>query len=306
MVFLFFTIIFLMRLIQSFSLKKSTSISYDDKTSIKYANYYMFVASLIGFVTLLLFNNKFLGFNISTFICAFVFGTLLALSFLICLAILKDCSIVVHTTFALGGIIITCLISLIWFNEKMSIIQILFLFVFLFGVVLLVSGSKKEKTKISLKTLILLICNMFIEGLQMSTQKYFTLKVENGNLYTFQLLTFIVGAVLLLIVQIFYHIKHREYKISTPIPKSLYLYGLLVALTAFSISFFVTSLSNLLYSIIVFPISAFLSLIASFLVGVIIFKDKFSFKNILGAIISLASISIICIFTTEVLNSMMG
>ena len=295
-----------MRFIQAFSLKKSTVISTDNRTSIKYANFYMIVASLIAFVALLIFNNKFAGFNIGTMLCSIAFGTLLAISFLLGLAILKECSIVIHTTFTLAGIVVTCLVNWALFNEKMSFVQIIFLFVFIFGVVLLVSSNNKEKTKLSLKTIILLICNMFVEGLSMTTQKCFTLKVEDGNLYTFQLLTFIASSVLLLIVQIIYHIKYREHKIYEPINKSLYMYGTLLAISIFGISFLVTSLCNSLNTIIVFPICAFIASIASFLVGVIIFKDKFGIRNIIGIIIALTSISVICIFTNEVLSTMIG
>ncbi len=71
--------------------------------------------------------------------------------------------------------------------------------------------------------IVLLISSMIVEALSMITQKYYNLKIEDGNLYTFQFLSFGVSVILLMIFQIFYRILHKEYKIFKPIHNNLVL-----------------------------------------------------------------------------------
>ena len=291
---LFFFLIAVMRIAQLYSHKRASNIIDNGKTFFHYGGYYQFMSALFSIIMLCVVG--FYGIDLITVICAFLSALFFATDLFANLEAVKETKLVICNVFSTGGLLIPCLLGIFLFDEPMGVWQWVGVAVFILSTTLLVSGTEKGK-KMSFKTIIMLILVFLANGFIMLVQKYFGVKVPNGNVAMFSFLTFGFNAIILFgcyfVVALSSNKKEGNAKLIEPLNKSLYLFGTILAFALFTINVLVTTLSKTIDSVILFPISSGILMLSSLLVGIVAFKEKLTVKNLIGVICSFASIIII-------------
>ncbi len=297
-----FCIIAVMRVIQQICNKLSSNEINNKKKFFAYGSLYQFVAAAFSLITIIFtgFNN----FNAGLVICSAISAVLFAVNLFCALEAIKGCSIAVANMFSLGGLIISVLVSYFWFGEEIKLYQLAGLAVFFLAVYLLSSKDSKSGKKISLRTLVMLTIDLFVNGLTMVVQKYFALRVEGANTTLFSLVTFTLCGLFMFVCFLFTLRTKKPTDTTndenqnttmhkTLLCKKLIICGTLLALALFLINIIVTEMGKTVPSIVIFPISSAISILVATLVGYFVFKEKLSVKKIIGLIVGLASIIII-------------
>jgi drug/metabolite transporter (DMT)-like permease len=113
---------------------------------------------------------------------------------------LKGTSLIVSQMFSVGALFIPCIVGIFFFDEPMSVWQWVGLALFVAAMYFMVSPTKeKEKTttKITAKTICMLLLMLFAGGGTMVAQKAFAKIVPNGNVAAYSFLMFALNAVIL-------------------------------------------------------------------------------------------------------------
>ena len=291
---LYFLLIAVMRFSQMYANKKTSNLVENSRTFFHYGGYYQFMSALFSLIMLCVVG--FYGFDLITVICSFVSAILFAVELFANIEALKGTKLVICNVFSTGGLLVPCLLGIFLFSEPMGVWQWVGVVIFILSTTLLVSDKEKGK-RITLKTLIMLILLFLTNGFVMVVQKYFAIKAPNANVATFSFLTFAFNTIILFIsyfvVTITTNKKGGNAKLIEPLNKSLYLFGVVLAIAIFTINTVVTTLSKTIDSVILFPISSGILMLSSLLVGIIAFKEKLTVKNSIGLICSFISIIII-------------
>ena len=299
-----FTIIACMRVIQKLCSKTASREVAPGKSFFRYGAYYQFVASLFALITLAIVG--FYGFDAPTFICSLISAILFAIDLFTSIEAMKGATLTVCNMFALGGLIISCVCGIFMFDEPMSWLQAGGLLLFLVGAYFLVSKPKSSNTKITLRTYVLLFINLLVNGFIMVVQKYFSVKVVDGNVSTFSFLTFLLNAIIMAICLLVCKIKSKKQVVEETeeepkkevlgLSKTLLICGGLLAFALFIINYLVTELGKTVDSVILFPVSSALSIGITAIIGWLVFKEKLTIKNFIGLIVGLLGIIVIGIF----------
>lgn len=299
MVYLFFAIIAVMRVIQKICSKKASLIINDGATFFHYGAYYQAVSALFGLVLLCIVG--FYGFGATTVLCALVNAALLAISLYAGIEAVKGCTLMVTQIVAAGALVVPCIFGIFIFGEPMSLWQWLGLAVFMVSVILLASDSKKTYKVFTLKTFIMLVISFLTEGLVMVVQKYFAIKAPNGNVAMFSVFTFGFNALIMFIGMVALSLKKKVNDAGENVnrikllPKPLLLYGGLLALAIFAINQLVTEMAKTVPSAVLFTVSNAISIIITCVVGAAVFKERITVKNMIGIALGFASVVIISI-----------
>lgn len=203
-----FVAIAVMRVVQKICSKRVSNSVKSGELFFRYGAFYQFVAALFSLITLAIVG--FYGFNLPTVLCALASALLFAVDLYAGIEVLKGCSMTIATMFSLGGLIISCVLSIFMFDEPMSVFQAVGLALFFVGAYLLTPSKSKEKKKISLKTYILLFISFLVNGFVMIVQKYFSQKVMGGNVAMFSFLTFVLNALILLSCAVVLTVKRKN------------------------------------------------------------------------------------------------
>lgn len=308
-----FVLIAVMRAVQRVCSKVSSREISDGATFFGYGTLYMSAASAFALVTL--FITGFYGFNLATIVCSFLSALLFAADLFSSIEAIKGCSLTVASMAAFGGLVISVVVSYFWFGEGISIWQIAGLVAFFVAAYLLSPSKKEENKKFTAKTLIMLAVSFLSNGFVMVIQKYFSLKVENGNVALFSLLTFVFCALVMAVSYIVSSLKNRaaatadeneesgKRRLFKPLSRPLIICGLLLALALFVINLLITEMGKTVSSVVLFPVSSAIGLIVTALVGRIAFNEKLSVKNLIGLALGVAAIVVISVLTPENLSA---
>lgn len=316
MVILFFSIIAIMRVIQSICGKQASNEVKNNKIFFLYGTYYELLAALFSLITVCFAH--FDGLTVSTFLCGLVTAVFLMIQFYANLYAIKGCKIIIAAMFSYGGLLISCILSWIFFDEPMSVLQCAGLLLFFISAYLLSANKQNDgndkKNKISKWTWFLLIISMLAEGGVEFSQKYFSLKVTGGNIAWFSFFMFACST-LIMAIGLFVTIIREKYKTlplqdetacatdeKTRLNKPLLICGVLLAFAVFIINLLVTELGKTVSSAILFPVSASMATCITALVGLFVYKEKLSVKNVIGIILGLLSIIMLAVFTPETMS----
>ena len=214
-----FVAIAAMRVVQTVCGKKVSDSVSGGQMFFRYGAFYQFIAAAFSLITLAV--TGFYGFNLPTVLCALVSAVLFAVDLFTSIEVLKGCSLTVATMFGLGGLIISCVLSIFFFNEPMSVFQAIGLALFFVGVYLLTPEKAEKGKKISLRTYILLFINLIVNGFVMVAQKYFGLLGEGKltfmdyakteySVAMHSFLTFILDALMMAVCAIVLYFKEKS------------------------------------------------------------------------------------------------
>ncbi len=197
MTILFFFIIAIMRVIQTFCGKITSNLIHTKTLFFQYGVWYQIISSVLGLIALCF--SGFYGFDLPTVLCALAAAVLFAVDLYAGIECMKGGTLVLATMFANGGLFIPCIVGIFLFDEQMSLFQWGGLILFIVSACLLVSGSKDVYHGCSFRTVVMLIIHMLANGLIMVVQKVFGLMVPDSNPSMYSFLTFGFHAVIMAI-----------------------------------------------------------------------------------------------------------
>ena len=295
-----FAAIALMRVAQKVCSKK-VSAEVQGKTFFHYGGYYNLLSALFSLFTLFMVGFK--GFDFPTVLCALATAVCLAVELFAGIEALKGASLIVNQMFSVGALFIPCIVGTFFFGEPMSVWQWLGLLLFIVAMYFMVSPTKEkenaETTKITAKTVVMLVITLLAGGGTMVAQKAFAKIVPNGNVATYSFLMFALNAIILYVCYAGSILLEKK-KFDTNqtqekqgLSKTLLLCGLILAFAVFVINMLVTELGKSVNSAILFSVSYAISIIITILVGSIYYKEKITLKNVIGVVLCASALAII-------------
>ncbi len=297
-----FFIIACMRVVQNICGKTASKTVKQGEHFFRYGTYYQLMAALFSAITLSIVG--FYGFDFATLACAFLSAVFLAIDLFTNIEAMKGAPLTVCTMFSLGGLVVSCVGGMVFFDESMSVWRVLGLLLFFLGAYLLVSHSEARGVKISVRTYVLLFCNLLANGFLMIVQKYFSVRVVGGNVALFSFLTFALNAAVMLACAIVCARGNRHAHSEVPprrtekgtifgLSKTLLLCGALLAFAVFVVSCLITELGKILDSVILFPVSSALSLSITAVIGWLAFGERLTPRRIAGLLLGLGGIVVL-------------
>lgn len=298
-----FAAIALMRVAQKVCSKKVSS-EVKGKTFFHYGGYYNLISALFSLITLVIVG--FHGFDFQTVLCALATAICLAVELFASIEALKGASLIVNQMFSVGALFIPCIVGIFFFDEPMSVWQWAGLFLFIVAMYFMVSPTKekeKKATKITAKTICMLVLMLLAGGGTMVAQKAFSKIVPNGNVAMYSFLMFALNSLILYtcyVGSVFLGKKKSDVS-QTPeraqegkgLSKTLLICGLILAFAVFVINMLVTELGKSVDSAILFSVSYAISIIITIIVGSIYYKEKITLKNVIGIGLCVAALAII-------------
>lgn len=305
-----------MRVVQSvFSKKTANDVPPNMFGYVKYTAYYQGLAGV--FATIVFLVGLFDGGSVTnfsqTFLYASVSGIALAVACMCSLYALGTGTMVLNSIFATAGLLVPVVASIFLYGEILQIWQWIGIAVFMLGAYLLVGSSKSLYGKFNIKTLLVLVLSLMMNGLTMLMQKMFGEGVTNGNVSLFSLISFGFGTIILLlfllIVSIIGSSKFKRIEnvdnavegfVFFPkslaekiLPKKVYIYGLFLAVAVFVINQFATMATPLISSLILFAMINGGATVISAITGAVMFKERLTLKTCIGIVLSVGALIMI-------------
>lgn len=198
-----------------------------------------------------------------------------------------------------GGILIPCICGKLFFDGKITILQYIGIAIMLFAVIVMNSYNFTiTQKKISLKSILLLLCVAISNGVMGLCEKWFTSYIKTEkitcDLSVFSLYTYIFACIVLLITLLLVCKKENTsiYAFVKDFPlKKLWIYLILIALFLF-FNTYLTTLTNTYINntVLIYPLKFGSNLILSAIMAATIFKEKINIQSVLGMILITTSI----------------
>ena len=319
MVWLYIAIILLMRVVQHVFTKATSNQV--PANSVGYLKYTLFYQGIAGVFALLLFgvdlikgvDNLYFG---ETLLYASISGIALAACCCCSLYVLTTGTMSLNAMFGTAGLLVPTIAGMFLYEEYLSIWQWLSIVVFMVAAWLLIGASKKTYGKFTLKTFIILLLSLLLNGLTMLMQTMFGRNVVDGNVSLFSALSFGSGVSVLLILYIVSFVcAKRKFKTEgeqeierkdfvllpdnskqIQITKKTYLFALFLAIAVFLINQLATLSTPLISPVILFALINGGSTIISALVGAIMYKEKLSMRATVGIILGIGALVALKVF----------
>lgn len=268
--------------IKGFCGKKTSSLTKELSDAILFNLIRMVLCVAIGFCMVIM-QNGFKGLMIDAkTLCitlpAGITNSLFIVSWLI--AVKYGMYMTVEVSIALGTII-PIILSNVFFEETVSLKQIIGLLILVMAVYIMCSYNAQQKGKTSKKTyLILFICGL-ANGLTDFSQKLYVSSVENTNISIYNLYIYIFSMLTLVIFCFIFKPEHEKANF-----RSAGGYILIMAIGLFCYSYFKTKAAMFLPSVQLYPLCQSLALICSAVMASVFFKEKITLKCIGGIALS--------------------
>ena len=275
--------IILMRVIQSVFSKKANILLPDGILPYtKYIAVSKILAAAFGIAAIFLTPLGFSGFDLTTLLIAGCSGIFLAIGSL--------CgTMVLSSIFATAGLIVPSILGVIFFDDKITVFQILFALILIVAMCMLATASKSIYGKFNLKNVLFLVGNLVSNGMVMFCQKLFGEIKPEGNVSLFSMLTFSIPSVVLTIALLFMKDKSVT-KTESKFPKQIYICAFFLAFAVFIIQQFVTILTTEMSTILLFGLVNCSATIISALVGAVMYKERITLKSGFAIIIGIIAL----------------
>lgn len=259
---------------------------------------YSFYRSLIGIITggvILMCTGSKIHLDLYTVLTALLFGLMLGLCMLVTLYSMQVTTVAVASVFKAGSVIIPCVFGAAFFDETISVVNIIGFATFLISIYLIVSKTQERKMQFGLKALLACLGVLLTNGVGSVAMQLFGKCVHNGDEALFMFLSYCVQSLILLMIYLRYRTTNKSQN-SQKISKKLWLCGITGTVSAFLIQQIMASLTSDISALVIFPATMGSSVIVGVLVGWICFKEKTTFKSALGTIIGIVSLIMINMF----------
>ena len=193
--------------------------------------------------------------------------------------------------FLMLGVLVTLVLSKIFFNESIKITQWLGIAVLFIAVLLMCSYNSGLKGKISLSSILILIFCGLSNGIADFSQKLFVKTLPDYSASVFNFYTYIFATVTLLIFYL--AVKKKEKATAKSLPKNILIYISVMAVCLFLNSFFKTLAAEHLEAVLLYPLNQGSALALSAVMSAVVFKEKLNLKAIFGILTAFIGLLII-------------
>ena len=272
---------------------KRLSFRINNSESLLVANFTrMLICTAIGFLTAFVSEKSMLAFatELPVLFVAGVSGVFSAGFVLLWLISVKKGAYTLVDVFVMSGTLIPMVGSLMLFGEKISSVQWIGFLLVICGVLCLVSYNNAIKTKLDIKSLVLLVAVAIASGSADFAQKIFvniTSSVSNAvfNFYTYLFATATIGTGLLC-----KKIKAADFK--TEVKKTIP-YVLFMAVGLFVNSYFKVEAARFISAAKLYPLNQGAALLLGMVMAAVFFKEKITAKSVMGIFLGFLGICII-------------
>ncbi|MEG1879932.1 MAG: EamA family transporter [Oscillospiraceae bacterium] len=283
-------VILFMKGVQGFFSKKLSSLVSKRTVYISYSAYSALVSAVLAGIVMLIGGGN-LHIDKWTLLYAVMCGISISICMIANLMALKEGSVALVNIFAMAGILIPCVTGHFFFQEYMTIMQLVGIILLIGSTLFLMQYNKSLYGKITAKMIILIFIVMISNGTTMLAQKMFAMYVPNSNVSMFSFLSFLIPGILLLLL--IKPIAKKDNDKIELLPKPVFAIGAILALALLLVSQLSTVISKALPSVVVFPIVNGGGLIIVTLVAAIFFKEKLTVKSLIGLVLGIVSLIII-------------
>ncbi len=198
------------------------------------------------------------------------------------------------TVFVMLGVVVTVGLSGIFFNETVTLKQIIGLAVLVLASLVMCSYSADIKGKLTFSAIILLVLCGILNGLMDFSQKLFVYSVSDGSIEAFNFYTYLFSSAILGVVYIFLN-KEKLSGSENPkaVLKSVLPYITVMGIATFLGSYFKTLSATYLPAPVLYPLFQGLTLPLMSLSTAVFFGEKITLKSAIG--IALAFVSMLLI-----------
>ena len=202
----------------------------------------------------------------------------------------RSSAYVLISVFTMLGTIVPMLLGRFCYNESIFWNQWVG-----FGLLVLSTGilclhNNKVKSKLKWKDLVLLILCGCANGLSSFSQKMFQAEIPGGSVGVFNLYTYLICGVCLLIV----YISTRTQKAEKPkkLSKIVVLYMPVMAVCLFLNSYFYTMAAGSIPASLLYPLTQGAGLVLSGLMSALLFREKLTARAVIGLFVAFAGLMV--------------
>ncbi len=193
--------------------------------------------------------------------------------------------------FCMLGILIPLIGCALCFGEEIRINHIIGIVILLVAVCIMCSYNNSIKSKMTVSSFILLLVCGAANGFSDFSQKLFVKLSDNTSIAVFNLYTYLVSAVILIIFFLVFS-GRAENKAPSAI-KPIFGYILIMSVCLFLYSYFKTLAAQHLSSAQLYPLAQSGSLILSTVMSAVLFHERLNIKCIVGISMSFAALIVI-------------
>lgn len=293
---IYIVIILLMRVVQHVFNKRSSNEITGNRMFLKFLTIRQLISAIPALILVALSAGGLAQLKADglTLLLSLMMAVTLALSTFAGIMSMKSGTMVLSSLFSMAGLFVPCIAGVFLFDEKISLLQVGGLAVFIFSAYLLIGCSRKLYSNFSVKTLLLLLLGMLANGTTMLIQKLFAYYVPQGSAGVFNFYGFFFSAALSLVLYTVFSIKkdglgEKDARISG----KLLLAGVALSVAVFVISQCATVASATIPSVILFPVGDGGGMIICAVVSALMYGEKLTKNAVIGLILGTLSLIII-------------
>ena len=198
------------------------------------------------------------------------------------------------TVFVMLGVAVTVTLSGIFFNEDITLKDIISFTVLVVASLVMCSYNKDINGKFDFLSIVLLILCGLLNGIMDFSQKLFVYNSRGGSVESFNFYTYLFSAVMLGIVFLFFNTeKYKGNENPKAVLKSVFIFIALMGVATFLGSYFKTFAALTIPSAVMYPLSQGLTLPLTTLMTAVFFKEKITVKSVIGIALAFLSVLII-------------
>lgn len=285
-------IILLVRFVQQYCSKSSSLLL--PKTLYGNTKYFMLTKLLAAVfaAVLLVTEGGIHRVDLPTVLISAGSGVMLVVSSVCGLYAIKSGTMALSSMFATAGLIVPCVAGIFLYDEQMSLWQWGGVALFLASSYLLIGASKKMYASFSVKTLLLLVGSMLSNGVTMMLQTVFKRTVTGGSVTAFSFFSFILPALLLLVLMGAFRLQ-KPSECSEKLQKKLVVFAFISAAALFAVNQLATLAADKVEPVVLFTfINGGNTLIAA-VIAAVFFKEKITLKSACGLVLGVAALVVV-------------
>lgn len=274
---------------------KKTSSYISDSNDAAFSNLIrMLLCAVFGFL-LVVFQGGYDKFLIdsSTFIISLSSAFFTSMFVITWLLIVRKGAYMTVDVFITLGIIIPLTLCRIFYNEPVSVKQLVGIAILFTAAFVMCSYNNSIKEKISISTLGLLILCGAANGMTDFSQKLYIYNTAQPNISIFNFYTYLFSTVFLLIFCTVTRTKNDEKGLKIKFVKKIFGYVAVMSVCLFLNSYFKTMAAMYLSSAQLYPLNQGAGLILSSVMAAMFFHERINLKCIVGIALTFLSLIII-------------
>lgn len=281
----FILVVLTMHLLQSISSKSASLGLTSIKKSALFVTYRALISAIIAALFIMIFQQSFIPTQ-----NALIFGILgavgISINFLFTLLAMKKGAVSFVQILSQASNIIILIYSWTILNEPFKWLQLLGFILIIGSSILIIIYNRNTKGETSVSTVVFAIIAMLSNGLVGISQKALSAFDSSDSFASFNLLMFGFSFIILFFITISFKDKSNE-KISLKVEKKLIFPLIILGVSVFFISQFMTMLSITVPAAILFPLISGLVTIIVAIASAIIFKERITRLSVLAILFTI-------------------